>query len=37
MDYLQPATSEADHAVRAGAHTLVLKRLPTFLTAGCTS
>jgi hypothetical protein len=28
MDYLQPATSEANQVVRTGAHTLVLKQLP---------
>jgi hypothetical protein len=28
MDYLQPAMSEADHAVRTGAYTLVLKHPP---------
>lgn len=28
MDYLQPATSEANQVVRTGAYTLVLKQLP---------
>ena len=40
MDYLQPAMSEADHAVRTGAYTLVLKPLPDappFVTGGCAS
>lgn len=37
MDYLQPAMSEADHAVRTGAYSLVLKHLadaPLFLNGG---